>query len=272
MDGKPKKKISLISLILIITAIILIMLALGLLYCDQKKIENKNKTITDLKSQISELSTNVNDKNKENLNKNKEIHLSNVEKVSINAGLDYSDLVEAIRYMNRTNIEYDINLLENEENKLYVVYELGENINYKKGEEGENEGYLSTELNALNKCYNEILGIDLNEQALLESSDDVNRISIRDGKLKFQVVTGWGSYPIALKAKRLELDENTKTYTLTTDLLYSENGVIDEEENNYAGKYYTLKYDSSLIKAEFEIKYQEKDNGDKILKSLILKK
>ncbi len=281
---KENKKISMLTLLFALATIFLLMLIIGLVYYYQKEQENEDKTITNLTEQVAELKALVdntkkqdtNTENKDKLNKSKKIELSDVEKVSINAGLNYSKgLIYGIRRILNdeiSNIEYDTNLLEKEVNKYNIVWETmsGEDIKYKKGDA---TGEVSIPVEVLNTYYNKILGSDLNTQALLAIEKDIPyNIGINNEMFYGTIITAWGEQSMALKAKELVLDETTKTYTLTTDFLYTENGSIEEEANDFAGKYDTLKYADSLIKTELEIKYQEKENGNKILVSLMFKK
>lgn len=285
-----KKKISFGTLICMIIVVILLGLVIGLVYYNQKESENSKQSISKLEEQIADLQTTIKNMSKDeindvteiDLNKNKEIDLTDAKKVAINAGLNDSEnsLNYALRYiLNEINgttniglskIEYNTNLLQKEPNKYYIVWTImnGENIKFTKGEA---TGERLIELDTIKKYYNKVLGTDMNEQALLSVNMPYS-ISIKDGIFYGSIVTGWGSNPIALKAKSLTLDETTKTYTLLTDFLYTDNGSIDEQENNFAGKDDTLKYSDSLVKVQLEIEYQEKENGDKVLTSLVFKK
>jgi len=235
---KENKKISMLTLLFALAAIFLLMLIIGLVYYYQKEQENEDKTITNLTEQVAELKALVDNTKKQD-----------------------------------TNTEnYDTNLLEKEVNKYNIVWETmsGEDIKYKKGDA---TGEVSIPVEVLNTYYNKILGSDLNTQALLAIEKDIPyHIGINNEMFYGTIITAWGEQSMALKAKELVLDETTKTYTLTTDFLYTENGSIEEEANDFAGKYDTLKYADSLIKTELEIKYQEKENGNKILVSLMFKK
>ena len=285
MGEKKEIRVSLGTVICIII-ITLLLVVIGGMWYYYNYIEDKAPT-NEIVSNVAD--TNINSSNKVEeetiVNKIEEIKLSDNQKSSINKELRNSFILSLREITNfeQNDLTFNKNLLNEIENRYYITWyamleDTALDSEFVEGllEDGTYaSGGFAIKKSFLENYYYDIFNEKLNENELLKG-DYSCLLSIKNDMLYSSAPTGWGIDPFVLKANKLELNNETKTYTLYVDFLTAvksgTNREIDYDTLMGVLQPETLTWNNSLNYATLKIEYQKDNANNYTLQSLVFEK
>ena len=285
MGEKKEIRVSLGTVICIII-ITFLLSVIGVMWYYYNYIEDKAPT-NEIVSNVAD--TNINSSNKVEegtiVNKIQEIKLSENEKININKELRESFILSLREITNfeQNDLTFNKNLLNEIENRYYITWytmleDTALDSEFVEGllEDGTYaSGGFAIKKSFLKNYYYDIFNEKLDENELLKG-DYSCLLSIKNDMLYSSAPTGWGIDPFVLKANKLELNNETKTYMLYVDFLTAvksgTNREIDYDTLMGVLQPETLTWNNSLNYATLKIEYQKDNANNYTLQSLVFEK
>lgn len=261
------------GIVVLVIALFLVVIAMSVFVLYNRINENQNIADTENSAAANGSNNNSQNQNTTVLDEHKGIELNNSEKARINEELlnKFHKLFISITGLNLDGVKledltYNVNLLDDEKNQYKIVWNSlisDDTFRQYLTIDKEQSGVSTIEFKHVQEAYKKYLNKSVSEKTLLEV-DEYADSHVTNGVYYAAVTTGgFGDMNYCIKANKLELNEKTGIYTLTTDI------VLDKEFNIRESE--VTNWDNSLNKASLLIQYKITNNS-KTLISLVLKK